>query len=263
MKAKKKDLEIAYKVKGEGPPLLLIQGLGYGRWAWFRQLPELQRHFKVIAFDNRGVGESSKPDYPYSIQMMAEDAALLLGHLGIKKAHLLGASMGGMIAQELALSCPRLVDKLILACTSCGYSRGIPLSTEALILISHPQGETFQEMFRSILSPDFTRNFWDHYSQIMEQAKEIGRQPPVPLYAWNHQLAAATGFDRCGDLHKIEHRTLVITGEKDVVVPPQNSEILHEIIPRSELITVPDGGHLFFIEQAARFNREVIRFLLG
>ena len=117
-KANANGIEINYQVQGSGEPLLLIGGLGADMFLWFRQIPELSRHFQVIAFDSRGSGESSKPDEPYSIEMFAADTAGLLQALGIERTHILGASLGGLIAQEFALAYPHMVNKQVLVATA-------------------------------------------------------------------------------------------------------------------------------------------------
>src|SRR4030042_6341962 len=110
-------IQINYKVEGQGDPLVMIMGLGSPRGGWSSQAPFFKKYFQVVIFDNRGVGKSEKPEGPYSTRMMADDAIKLMDHLGIKKARVLGASMGGMIAQELAINYPERVSKLVLACT--------------------------------------------------------------------------------------------------------------------------------------------------
>jgi pimeloyl-ACP methyl ester carboxylesterase len=121
-------IQIYYEEHGKGDPLLLIQGLGYPSGMWFLQIPALARNFRTIVFDNRGVGRTDKPDEEYSIPLMASDAAGLLHALGIKKAHVVGVSLGGYIAQELALSQPDLVDRLVLLATSCGGPEYVELT---------------------------------------------------------------------------------------------------------------------------------------
>ena len=119
-------VKLYYEIHGTGEPLLLIEGLGYASWSWFRQIEVLSDSYGVVCFDNRGVGKSDKPDIPYSIELMADDVARLLESLSIEKAHILGVSMGGYIAQKLAINYPQKVKSLVLGCTSFGGSQSIP-----------------------------------------------------------------------------------------------------------------------------------------
>lgn len=125
-------INLYYESHGKGEPLLLIEGLGYSSWMWYRQIPEFAKKYRVIAFDNRGVGLTDKPDSEYTIELMADDAASLLLSLGIESAHVLGVSMGGYIAQSLATRHPDKVKSLILACTNMGG--GEALSTNSKLL---------------------------------------------------------------------------------------------------------------------------------
>ena len=263
MKAQLNGLEIAYELHGRGKPLLLIQGLGLGRWAWFKQAPQLKQHFRVITFDNRGVGESSKPRSPYTIETMAEDAAALLQHLGIRHAHVAGASMGGMIAQVLALRYRDMVDKLVLACTTPGKTLEQPIPPQTMQTMTTPAGKTAAEMLRHVMSPAFAPGFIESYPELMEKIIRLRLKYHAPFYAWQAQLHAAFQFDNAQGLGKITCPALVITGDQDLVIPWENSRILHQYLPNSRLKIMRGGGHLFFIEQAEAFNGELINFFQG
>ncbi len=262
MKAPVNNIEIAYELHGTGEPLLLIQGLGLGRWAWFRQVRQLKHHYRVITFDNRGVGESSKPHYPYTIEMMAEDAAELLHYLGIERAHIAGASLGGMIAQFMAVHHSSMVNKLVLACTTPGKTLGFPIPKQTLQTMTIPVGKTAAEMLRHVMSPAFAEGFMESYPELIEKIIQMRLKDHTPLYAWNAQFNAALQFDNARDLDKIKCPTLIITGDQDLVIPCHNSYILHKHIPASRLSVIPGGGHLFFMEQAEIFNEKITKFLL-
>ncbi len=261
MKARLNDVEIAYELHGSGVPLLMIQGLGLGRWAWFKQVPYLEKHFQVITFDNRGAGESSKPRKPYSIEIMAKDAIALLDYLGVGQAHMIGASLGGMIAQHIAAQDGMRVKKLVLACSSPGYSLGVPLFDGMNQVISLPGGKNAADMLRNILAPPFANGLMEAYPEFIERMIQLRLEHHTPFYAWKAQVNAALQFDMAPHLQDIRCPTLIMTGDKDAVVPCENSYILHQHIPRSELFVIPGAGHLFFIEQAHAFNQQARQFL--
>lgn len=255
------DVNLFYETYGSGEPLLLIEGLGYASWMWFKQIPALKEHFMVITYDNRGVGNSDKPDYPYSIPMMAGDAASLLQSLGLKSAHLLGVSMGGMIAQQFASDYPALVNKLILCCTSHGGPNSIPAPPETIKAMTDVEGlspeEALQQAMSVAFSPEYLEDNKDEFNQIINWRLEN----PTPQYCWQHQFNAVLNFNSEEWLSSIDKPTLIITGTGDKVIPPKNSEKLHQKIKNSKLVMLEDGGHLFFMEKPDQFNREVINFL--
>ncbi len=261
MKVPVNDVEIAYELHGSGVPLLLIQGLGLGRWAWYKQVPYLEKHFQVIIFDNRGTGESSKPRKPYSIEIMAKDAIALLDYLGVDQAHIIGASLGGMIAQHIAAHAGKRVKKLVLACTSPGHSLGVPLSGGLHQFMAFPSGKNTADTLRNILAPGFANGLMDSYPEFIERMIQLRLEHHTPFYAWKAQVNAALQFDMAPHLQHIRCPTLIMTGDKDAVVPSENSYILHQHISRSALVVIPGAGHLFFIEQAHAFNQKARQFL--
>ena len=254
-------VKLYYEIHGAGEPLLLIEGLGYASWSWFRQVEELSYAYRVVTFDNRGVGQSDKPDIPYSIDLMADDVAHLLESLNIERAHILGVSMGGYIAQKLAINYPQMVKSLVLGCTSFGGPQSIPLTEEALQSMLKVEGlnaeEVIRQGFKAAISPKFIKA----YPDVVDQLVAWRLDNPTPRYAWDRQFAAARAFNLESQLHKIKVPTLVITGSDDIVVPPQNSSLLAERISGAQLVMIPGGGHLFFIEKAEEFNRKVLEFL--
>lgn len=254
-------IKLYYEVHGTGEPLLLIEGLGYASWSWFRQIEVLSNAYGVVSFDNRGVGQSDKPDIPYSIELMADDVARLLESLSIEKAHILGVSMGGYIAQQLAIKYPQKVKSLVLGCTSFGGPHSIPLTEEALQSMLKVEGLSAEEVIRQGFKAAISPKFISAYPEVVDQLVAWRLDNPTPRYAWERQFAAARAFNVETQLNKINVPTLVITGSEDIVIPPQNSSLLAERISGAHLVIIPGGGHLFFIEKAEEFNCQVLDFL--
>ena len=254
-------VELYYDIHGTGEPLILIEGLGYASWSWFRQIEALSNAYCVVNFDNRGVGKSDKPDIPYSIELMADDVAQLMESLGLVKAHILGVSMGGYIAQQLAIKYPQKVKSLVLGCTAFGGPHSVPLTEEALQSMLSIEGlnveEVIRQGFKVAISPQFTRV----NPEVIDQLVAWRLDNPTPRYAWERQFAAAAAFNLESELHKIKVPALVITGSEDIVIPPQNSIMMAERISGAQLVIIPGGGHLFFIENAEEFNGTVLEFL--
>jgi 3-oxoadipate enol-lactonase len=260
-KAKVKDVELYYEIHGEGYPLILIRGLGSNADHWYCQVPAFSERYSVVVFDNRGIGRSDKPDIPYTMSMMAEDTVGLMDALDLPVAHILGISMGGMIAQEIALRHQQRVNGLVLGCTNCGGKRAVPPSDEVLsVLISYVlTGD--REAGREFATLLFTERTLRENHEIVERYQEISEKFPPSPQTMAHQAEAAQGFDSWEELVRIEVPTLVITGSEDILVPPENSSILAERIPGAQLRIVEGGGHQFLLEKADDFNRAVLEFL--
>jgi 3-oxoadipate enol-lactonase len=247
---------IDYDVHGEGPALLLIGGLGFGRWAWFRQIPAFSRHFRTIAFDVRGERELKG-----GVADLAAESVALLEHLRIKKAHVLGTSLGGFVAQELALVRPDLVDRLVLVGTS--YGRGGPESMSAWALadmIGLPSLNAKKAVRRGLeaaTSEAYRAQRPEEFEQIVSW--RLADSPSLSVYY--DQLRAGARFDISRDVGRITSPTLVIHGSEDRFVPAANAVALAEEIPGAKLRVLDDAGHLVFIERYADVNREVVTFL--
>jgi pimeloyl-ACP methyl ester carboxylesterase len=254
-------IAINYEVYGDGDPLVMIMGLGGAISAWSRQIPELSEKYRVIVFDNRGAGASDKPDVEYSIGLFARDTVGLLDRLNIGQAHILGVSMGGMIAQEIALNYPERVRSLVLCCTSCGWKESIHPPEEVLQTLMAREGLSPEEIARQGLPFIFTDDYIKNYPEEIEKFIALELENPQPIYAFNRQLAAVMMFDSSSRLKEIKAPTLVLTGREDILVPPQNSRLLAEKIPSAELLILDGGAHCFFWEISAKFNRAVLNFL--
>ena len=259
--AKVDDIQLYYEEQGHGEPLLLIMGLGASIMGWSEQIPTFSREVRVIAFDNRGAGRSDKPAVRYTIALFADDTAGLMDALGIESAHVYGQSMGGFIAQELALRHPQRVRTLVLGSTSCGGRQTIVGSPENLAIMGmmntlSPR-EAAEKGLLILYSEEFIRR---HHDALIERSlREAELRPPPD--AFGRQVQAAIRHETFGRLPDIRCPTLVITGSDDKVVPADNSRILAQRIPGAELAILPDAGHGYLVEKAAESNAIVLEFL--
>jgi pimeloyl-ACP methyl ester carboxylesterase len=246
-------MRIAWERHGAGPPLLLIHGLGYARWGWEPVVEPLSRSFDLLLFDNRGIGESDAPPGPYTAAQLAEDAVQVLDEAEVERAHVLGTSLGGMVAQELALSYPRRVDRLALACTTPGGPRAYPMPARTVALMT--TGATLRDFVENALVPD-------PRPELVERILAHRLATAQPAEAWAAQAAAGAAFDAYDRLGSIAVPALVLHGDGDVVVDPANGELLARLLPHASLEVFPGTGHLFFWQQPERFVRVVEEFLL-
>jgi pimeloyl-ACP methyl ester carboxylesterase len=256
-----KDVRLYYETRGAGDPLVLIPGFGNGLWIWFKQTEELARRFRVVAFDPRGVARSEGRDEAFTIGELADDVAALLDALAIEAAHVLGASFGGFVAQEFALKYPARTRSLVLACTSFGGGGHVSPSPETLAAIASTKGLNTEERVRENLLLAFSPAYLAREAEEVERITRLRAENPVPEYVYMRQLQAAVGFDASRRVGGIRAPTLVVTGDADVIVPPQNSRNLAAAIPGAELRVVEGGSHTFFIERAAEFNHVVADFI--
>jgi len=258
------DINIYYEVHGEGEPLLLIMGYGCSSGGWFRQIPGLSREYQVVAFDNRGMGQSDKPDTSYTMEMMAGDVARLLEAIGIDAAHVYGVSMGGMIAQEFALRYQERVISLILGCTMCGGTQMIMPDAEALTFIfdmERRKMRTPEEEAREFLTFLCGQDFIDNNPDIVEQFTVKFVEYVTPLYGYMRQGEAMMAHDTYDRLPQIKAPTLVITGTADKLIPIENSRLLASRIPNAELIIMENVEHGFWIEGVEEANNAILVFL--
>lgn len=259
--AKVRDAQLYYEVHGEGEPLVLIPGFGTGLWIWFKQVPQLAEHFRVISFDPRGIARSEGEGDFASIETLAEDVKELLSALGIERAHIVGASFGGFVAQEFALFFPEMTDSLVLCCTSFGGSGHVPPSVETLAALASTKGLNTAERVRQNLLLAFSPEYVAAEPSEVEHVIKLREANFVPEHVYLHQLQAAMAFDRAARISEISAPTLVITGDADIIVPMQNSLNLAARIPQAQLRVVHGGSHTFFIEKAGEFNKAVIEFI--
>jgi len=246
-------MKIAWERHGSGPSLLLIHGLGYARWGWEPVVEPLARSFDVLLFDNRGIGESDAPPGPYTAAQMASDAVQVLDEARVERTHVLGTSLGGMVAQELALTHPGRVDKLVLACTTPGGAGAHPMPEQTVRLLTN--GATLRDFVANALEPDSR-------VELVERILEHRLATAQPPEGWLAQAAAGAEFDAYERAGSIAAPALVLHGDGDVVVDPRNAELLAGLLPHASLELLPGTGHLFFWQQPERFVALVEEFLL-
>ena len=253
-------VKIYWEEHGSGDPILLIMGLGASLEAWDRIAPLLATRYRTILFDNRGVGRSDVPPGPYAIPQMADDAAAVLDEAGVASAHVFGASMGGMIAQELALNHPARVRSLILGCTACGGRHVAPASKEVGAALNARKTMTREEamwlMAPYIFDADTPRE------QVAEDiAVRLGAT--VSSDGYFAQLAGIRAWSGTHDrLAGLTMPVLVVHGETDQLVPPDNGRIIAKAIPGSRLVMLPHASHIFWTDQPEATNAALLDFLV-
>ena len=263
--AKVNNIEISYEIHGDGEPLLLIGGYGMVKESWDLQTSYFSRYFRVITFDNRGVGESSIPAQSYTIADMAADTVALLDVLGIKTANIFGVSMGGLIAQVLSLDFPDRVKKVVLGCTTHGGRHAIPAGAEAMGILAetgNPDIEPVEAMKKKVpilFSPDFILNCQEKLENFINFNIKYW---PTPQGA-EGQFKALSVFNSKRRLGEIKRPVLVITGTEDKIIPPQNSELLvNGIASGARLYRVYGAGHNFFLEKPDEVNKAIHEFFM-
>jgi pimeloyl-ACP methyl ester carboxylesterase len=249
-------INISYQVEGQGEPLVMIMGFTAGRIGWMPQIRFFKKYYRVITFDNRGAGKSDKPPGPYSTRMMADDTVKLMDLLGIEKAHIMGLSMGGMIAQELAINHPQRVIKLVLACT---YARQDETSGDTLELAKFLQ-LTPEKKVGAMIGLAFNKPLYRFTFGLLAriQTRFKGASGRVGIEG---QTEACLKHNTLERLSSITAPTLVIVGTGDRIIKPVSSEVIAGKIPNAKLVRVEGASHYFSFEMKNVFNREVLNFL--
>jgi pimeloyl-ACP methyl ester carboxylesterase len=263
-KAQSNGIELYYEIHGAGQPLVLISGLGYPLWQWHKMVPFLAEHFQVITFDNRGVGQSDKPAGPYTAQMLAADTAGLLDALGIEKAIIAGHSMGGFIAQAMALDFPQKVAKLILCSTNFGGPHHVPVTSEAMKVLTDVTSDALTR-FKNGLAVSTAPDWSEKNPEMIEEWVKWRIANPIEPTHYQAQLAIGLGLlteaaafeDK---LPRLNVPTLILFGAHDKVVLPENASLLAERISGSKVVILPNAGHFFPIEVAEAASRTITDF---
>jgi pimeloyl-ACP methyl ester carboxylesterase len=255
-------VRLAYEVRGAGDTLLFIQGLGYDRNG-FGPLPHLLADgFRVVVFDNRGVGESDVPDGPYSVAQLATDAVAVLDAVGAESAHVLGVSLGGFIAQELALMHPGRVRKLVLCSTAPGsVPPSYPMPQRGVDAFSRFPSMEREAGLRLMVENSLGEHGVEKRPELVEEIYRYRLERAGPLAGWQAQAYAGATFDAYERIPAIAAPTLVVHASADTVVDVRNAELLVERIPGAQLHVVPDRGHLVIWEEGEMLAPVVREFL--
>lgn len=252
---------IAFEVFGpaDGEPLVLIHGLGADRRGWIFQRRALGARYRCVVLDNRGVGRSDKPPGPYDLEIMADDVVAVLDAAGLDSAHLLGASMGGVLAQIVAVRHPERVRSLVLACTAC---RHLPWRRELLAeWAAEAEADGMrafaQRNLKWLVGSRSLRRFWPAMGVLGPLAINVA----VPSFVAQVRAILAIDDDLRFELRHIGVPVLVLVGSQDILTPRGDAEELASLIPGAELAVVSGGAHGFMVEHAGAFNRTVLDFL--
>lgn len=248
------DISLHVEQAGQGEPLLLISGLGYSSWCWQELREALAPQFRVITFDNRGTGRSDKPAGPYSIAMLADDAAQVLDHCGIARAQVMGHSMGGYVALTLALRHPEKVRSLTLISTSPGGSETEPVPVATQTAWQEAAALPPAQYARASMPHSFSQGWPEKNPERFERILKQRLEFPTPMDCWLAQYQACVGYVMQGvDVSRIQVPALVIHGTDDRVVPYHNGQLLVSRLPESRFISLPGSGHLPYLEDPLGF----------
>jgi 3-oxoadipate enol-lactonase len=254
-------IRVHYQALGRSgaPAVLMIQGLGADKHGWDMQRFVLATRYRVVALDNRGAGRSDKPFGHYSLEQMADDAVSVLDDLGIDSAHVVGASMGGAIAQLVALRHPQRVMSLTLACTACRHHpwRRELLTGWATKATEQGMGKMTAEAARWVIGPRSFRRVFPAFGWLGPLA--LGR--PAHAFAAQVRAILATDETMADRLADITVPVLVMVGNQDILTPRGDSEELAERLPNAELVVISGAAHGFMVEHASTFNRVLLEFL--
>ncbi|NHC36480.1 alpha/beta fold hydrolase [Scytonema millei] len=255
------NINMYYEVHGSGESLVLIQGLALDSSAWTNQISVFSQKYQVIVFDNRGVGQSDSPNIPYSTEMMADDTVELLKFLNIKNAHILGFSMGGAIAQQIALKYPEIVKSLILVTTAAKFPARARYLTKLWLKMLEEQVST-ETRLQEICLWVFTDEFLADEARVTAAVKlGLNHPHPQPKHGFAGQIVALLEHNTRNKLNQISVPTLVLIGKDEIFIPLNFSEELAANIPNAELVISEKGGHNYWMEFPEIFNRAVMQFL--
>ena len=259
--AELEERRVYYEEHGEGDPVLLINGLGADHTTWGLQTEFLRKHFRVIVFDNPGIGQTEGPQGPYTSALFADVAAALLRLLGFERAHIVGASMGGLIAQQLAVRHAELVRSLTLHCSWWRADRrttALIRSWQNYASVATPL-DLARQIWLWVLTPRF---FEERADEIAELEREVAANPnPQSAEAFSDQAEACIGHEALEEIASVEAPTLITVGDGDILTPPSHSFEIKARMPKATLHVWPDMGHAPFWEIPDEFNELNYGFL--
>jgi len=258
---------IGYTVQGQGIPLVMISGMNDTRSSWRHQIGSFKKYYRIVTFDNRGAGKSDKPAGPYTTRMMADDTMGLMDHLGIAKAHVVSHSMGGMIAQELAINYPDRVGKVVLGSTFACQDENSGLSPEVIAAWkAYEKSEhTTADLRRAARDiPSLALNNWRSKMFLVPLTKILVSIAPISAEMAAGMLAqfeAVLAHDAADRLTLIKASTLVICGTADRTVKAGSSDLIASLVPKAKLVKLAGGSHYVQWEKRGEYEREVLDFL--
>ena len=256
------DIKIFYKILGDGFPILMIHGISDISDNWDQTLTRgLSEKYKLVLFDLPGSGRSELSNKEPSIKLFADETSILMDVLGVSKAHVVGMSFGGMMAQELVLNYPEKVEKLVLCSTHCGKSRRFlsSMKTDAKLKSNRIQLSP-EELVRNSANFLFTEEFIKNNPDYVEDHIQRRLLFPPSKKGLVEQTRAATNFDSCERLSMINVPTLILHGKKDVMIPSENATVLAEAIPNAKLVLFQNSGH-YLAEDADKVLETIMNFL--
>ena len=255
------NIKLCYKVRGGGQPIIAITGFASSQDSFFMLARTLSRYYRIVTFDNRGIGGSDKPSGPYSMSMMAGDTIGLMDFLGIERAHLLGGSMGGMVAQHIAIHYPQRVDKLILFSTSADGQWLIDLAEEVIPGWDRSRPGLASADLQKLMIVMASRSFNRPFNRLVFaalarlQARLGGHTGPAG------QIEAMITHNVLDQLNLIQAPSLVLVGSQDRLIRAHPSEVMASRIKRAKLVILEGGSHTMAGEMAGQFDKEVLDFL--
>ena len=266
-------IRLYYEIYGEGYPILFVHGFGGCRLEWFVQVKIISKKFKAVIFDNRGAGKSYRPNYPYTMDMFVDDIIGLMDYLKIEKAHICGASLGGMIVQNFAIKYPNRVNKLVLINTFPGFpnQQGIEMYKKGLINRYYRKLKDPAKSFFDSANTGYTRKF-------IKQMRENPKKKFFDLFSAEdiiknditdittpqdieNSASAIAGHEVRDRLSEVKNKTLILCAEKDKLSPVSINEQIHKLIPNSEFKVIKDAGHNSKLEKALETNQAILDFL--
>ncbi len=250
--------ELYYETHGEGEPIVLVMGMAADHHGWDAQIPDLATTHLVIAFDNRGVGQSEKPPGPYTTELLADDTVGLLDALGLGRVHLVGSSMGGAVAQHVALAHPERVWTLTLACTFASFDAFQHRLMQHWVDLVGEVG--LRRALEAIFLWGFSRDYFlAHADEVWAALDDFVANGPTPG-SFVAQAYACLAHDTSERIEDLRMRTLVVVGEDDAITPASSCAALARRLPNAEFVELP-GGHTFMWEHPQAFTTAIRRFL--